>query len=114
MAAKLTRLTHEIRLDLVAESSTIYSSRSRQPVRKYLDTPSYCTLYITVHDLHALTASSQVALSVTFESMHLDSSLNNMTQIDSTDDAQCGADYRETWQAYIMSSNTKNIYMYYH
>jgi hypothetical protein len=40
--AKLTRLTHKIaiRLHLVAESCTICSSRSRQPVRKLLDTPS--------------------------------------------------------------------------
>jgi hypothetical protein len=43
MAAKLTRLTHKIviQLPLVAESSTICSSRSRRPVRKLLDTPSY-------------------------------------------------------------------------
>jgi len=42
MAAKLTRLTHKIaiQLDLVAESSTICSSRSRQPVRKFLVTLS--------------------------------------------------------------------------
>jgi len=43
MAAKLTRLTHEIaiRLQLVAESCTICCSRSRRPVRKLLDIPSY-------------------------------------------------------------------------
>jgi len=42
MAAKITRLTHKlaIQLRLVAESCTIYSSRSRWPVRKLLDTPS--------------------------------------------------------------------------
>jgi hypothetical protein len=40
---KLTRLTHKIavQLHLVAESSTICGSRSRRPVRKLLDTPSY-------------------------------------------------------------------------
>jgi hypothetical protein len=40
MAAKLTRLTHKIaiQLHLVAESC---SFRSRRPVRKLLDTPSY-------------------------------------------------------------------------
>jgi ABC-type proline/glycine betaine transport system permease subunit len=40
MEAKLTRLTHKIfiQLHLVAESSNIYSSRSRRPVRKLLDT----------------------------------------------------------------------------
>jgi hypothetical protein len=42
MAAKLTRLTHKIaiQLHLVAESCTISSSRSRRTVRKRLDTPS--------------------------------------------------------------------------
>jgi hypothetical protein len=43
MAAKLSRLTHKIaiQLHLVAESCIICSSRSRWPVRKLLDTPSY-------------------------------------------------------------------------
>jgi hypothetical protein len=43
MATKLTRTTHKIaiQLHLVAESCTICSSRSRHPVRKLLDTPSY-------------------------------------------------------------------------
>jgi hypothetical protein len=43
MAAKLTRLTHKIaiHLHLVAERCTICSSRSRRPVWKLLDTPSY-------------------------------------------------------------------------
>jgi hypothetical protein len=43
MAAKLTRLTHKIaiQLHLVAESCTICSCRSRLPVGKLLDTPSY-------------------------------------------------------------------------
>jgi len=43
MAAKLTRLTHEvaIQLRLVAESCIIYSSRCRRTVWKLLDTPSY-------------------------------------------------------------------------
>jgi hypothetical protein len=42
-AAKLTKLTHKIaiQLHLVAESYTICSSRCRRPVRKLLDTPSY-------------------------------------------------------------------------
>jgi len=42
MATKLTRLTHKIaiELNLVAESCTICSSRTRWPVRKVLDTPS--------------------------------------------------------------------------
>jgi hypothetical protein len=43
MATQLNRLTHKIvlQLHLVAESCTICTSRSRQPVRKPLDTPSY-------------------------------------------------------------------------
>jgi hypothetical protein len=43
MAAKLTRMTHEIaiQLHLVAQNCTICSSRSRRLVRKLLDTPSY-------------------------------------------------------------------------
>jgi hypothetical protein len=43
MAAKLTKLTHKIaiQLHLVAESCTICSSRFRRPVRKLLDTLSY-------------------------------------------------------------------------
>jgi hypothetical protein len=46
MAAKLTSLTHKIatQLPLVVESCTICSSRSRRPVRKLLDTPSYSGL----------------------------------------------------------------------
>jgi hypothetical protein len=43
MAAKLTRLTHKIaiQLHLVAESCTICSSRSKRLVRKLLNTPFY-------------------------------------------------------------------------
>jgi hypothetical protein len=52
MAAKLARLTHKvsIQLHLLAESCTICSSRSRRPVRKLFDTPSYsmCVNYIHV------------------------------------------------------------------
>jgi hypothetical protein len=46
MAAKLTRLTHKIaiQLHLVAENYTICSSRSRRTVRKLLDTPLYSTI----------------------------------------------------------------------
>jgi len=42
IAAKLTRLTHRIaiQLHLVAEGCNICSSRSRRPVRKLLDKPS--------------------------------------------------------------------------
>jgi len=42
-AAKLTRLTHKIAIQLLlgAESCAICSSRSRRPVQKLLDSPSY-------------------------------------------------------------------------
>jgi hypothetical protein len=48
MAAKLTRLTHTIaiQLHIVAESCTICSYCSRRPVRKLLDTPSYVRCYV--------------------------------------------------------------------
>jgi hypothetical protein len=50
MAAKLTRLTHKIaiQLHLMAESCTICSSRSRRPVRKLLDISSY-TVVSSLH-----------------------------------------------------------------
>jgi hypothetical protein len=50
MAAKFTRLTHKIaiQLHLVAESCTICNSRSRQSVRKFLDTPWYHGSYFSV------------------------------------------------------------------
>jgi hypothetical protein len=50
MKAKLTRLTHKIaiQLYLVEESCTIFSSRSRRPVQKLLDTPTH--LNLTVHE----------------------------------------------------------------
>jgi hypothetical protein len=43
MAAKLTRLSHKIaiQLHLAADRRTICNSRSGRPVRKLLDTPSY-------------------------------------------------------------------------
>jgi hypothetical protein len=52
MVTKITRLTHKIaiQLHLVAESCTIFSYRSRWPVPKLLDTPSYCEkIYIYIY-----------------------------------------------------------------
>jgi len=66
MAAKLTRLTHKIatKLHLVAESCTIFSSRSRRPVRKLLDTPSYifdqCRMLLEAISQPLLVAHSSV------------------------------------------------------
>jgi hypothetical protein len=50
MAAKLTRLSDKIviQLHLLAESCTICSSRSRRPVRKLLDTPSYVITFLSL------------------------------------------------------------------
>jgi hypothetical protein len=58
MTTKLTRLTHTIamQLHIVAESCTICSSRSRWPVRKLLDTPSYFKQRITNY-IKEMTAS---------------------------------------------------------
>jgi hypothetical protein len=54
MVAKLTRLTHRIaiQMHLVAESCTMSRSRSRRPVRKLLDTPSYIDLFCFVLGLY--------------------------------------------------------------
>jgi hypothetical protein len=55
MAAKLSRLTHKIaiQLNLVADSCTIWGSRSRRPVRKLLVTASYvCTFLIVITVLY--------------------------------------------------------------
>jgi hypothetical protein len=53
MAVKLTRLTHKIaiQLQVVAESCTICSSRSKRSVRKLLDTPSYYSVRNVCHGL---------------------------------------------------------------
>jgi len=53
MVVKLTRLIHRItiQLHLVAESCIISSSRSRQPVRKHLDTPSYLWSHVQISSL---------------------------------------------------------------
>jgi hypothetical protein len=49
MVAKVTRLTHKIaiQLQLVAESCTIWSFCSRQPIWKLLNTLSYYRTFIT-------------------------------------------------------------------
>jgi len=46
MSIKLTRLADTVAIQLhpVAENCTICSSRYRRPVRKLLDTSSYCIL----------------------------------------------------------------------
>jgi hypothetical protein len=62
MAEKLTTLTHKIamQLHLVAESCTICSSRSRWPVRKLVDTPSYMTMKWISNNWDTFSASSFV------------------------------------------------------
>jgi len=57
MAVKLTRLTHKIviQLNLVADSSTTFSSSSGRPVRKLFDTLSYSLPnIIKVYPVHFL------------------------------------------------------------
>jgi hypothetical protein len=48
MSETLTRVTHRISIQMhpVTESCTICSSRSRRPVRKLLDTPSYTSIIL--------------------------------------------------------------------
>jgi hypothetical protein len=65
MAAKLIRLTHKIaiQLHLAAESCAICSFRSRRPVRKLLDTPSYISLSLSLTHTHtSLQRNPAVAL----------------------------------------------------
>jgi hypothetical protein len=74
MAAKLTRLTHKIAIQvlLMAESFTVSSSRSRRPVRKLLDTPSYIYVVKPVNcgldDLHSILVRT---VQITFLFYHL-------------------------------------------
>jgi len=67
MAAKVTRLTHKIalQLHLVVESCIISSSRSRRPFPKLLDTPSY-SLHPRSIDavLYSVTSSQLYCVSV--------------------------------------------------
>jgi len=58
MAAKLTRLTHKIviQLHLGAESCTICSSCSRWPVWKLLDTLSYNESYLIMYIMKGTTS----------------------------------------------------------
>jgi len=44
----VVKLTHKIAIQLHLVAGTICSSRSRRPVRKLLDTPSYSSLHIFV------------------------------------------------------------------
>jgi len=71
MAAKITRLIHKIaiQLHLVSMSCTICSSRSRRPVRKLLDTPSYISecrpkkVYpqiLTTHPVDTMSSNNRV------------------------------------------------------
>jgi hypothetical protein len=61
--AKLTRLTHKItiQLDLVAERFNICSSRSRRPVRKLLDTPSYSGSWWSTEPLHVCSVKTSLS-----------------------------------------------------
>jgi hypothetical protein len=62
MAAKLTRLTHKIaiQLQLVAQSCTICSCRSRWPVLKLFDTPSYVAMSLQMWRGHWQAAAASL------------------------------------------------------
>jgi hypothetical protein len=53
MAANLTWLNTEIytQMHVVAESCTVCSSSSRRPVRKLLDTPTYCEMFVSLRTM---------------------------------------------------------------
>jgi hypothetical protein len=69
MAGKLIILTHKIaiQLHLVTESCTICSFRSRMPVRKLLDTPSYIPL-LSGHNFHVKTLYEPMSSTLKFDS----------------------------------------------
>jgi len=76
MATKLARLTHKIalQLHLVAESSTIWSSRPRRPVLKFLDTPSYVQtnmIYVMLFIRHAARISTKLCCILLFYSIRI-------------------------------------------
>jgi hypothetical protein len=75
MVAKLTKLTHKIvmQLHLVAQSYTIRSSCSRQPVQKLLDMPSYIHTHRFLHwSLHMWMGHCLVMqASVSSKSLHI-------------------------------------------
>jgi len=82
MAAKLTRLTHKIAIQLhvVAESCTICSSRSRQPVWKLLDTSSNLFVYLFIYRSANLSLKSDHQKLKSFHLIHflVFSIINNM------------------------------------
>jgi hypothetical protein len=74
MVAKLTCLTHKIAIQLhvVVESCNICSSRSRRPVRKLLDTPSYKKCFDVKTVMDALSQVHTVSLLSATGSWRLD------------------------------------------
>jgi hypothetical protein len=77
MAAKLTRLTHKITIELhlMTESCTICSSRSRRTVRKLLDTPSYTSLQSNGPCTFPFLLHQQILLPKSLDTFHLYSSI---------------------------------------
>jgi len=78
VVAKLIRLTHKIAIQphLVAECCTIFSSRSRRPVRKLLDTFSYDVrhyvgLIVSVLLLISVSVVPSIHLSILFSNTSL-------------------------------------------
>jgi hypothetical protein len=85
MVAKLTRLTHRIaiQLHLVAENCTIWSSHSRWPVWKLLDTPSYIPA-VNMNNTYLQPSSWKYSLAMTWYaaarvSSHAEPSAANVT-----------------------------------
>jgi hypothetical protein len=108
IAAKVTRLTHRIaiQLHLVAESCTICSSRSRWPVRKLLDTP----LYVSLLTLNSTCLYINIALSATDVSADRgkDHVLVTFTLLNQSQEA-AGA---SSWHSPPSSAEVKNAWNY--
>jgi hypothetical protein len=98
MAAKLTRRTHKIaiQLHLVAESCTICSSRSRRPVRKLLDTSSYSIFPPPLKFWGGRTLLSQCTGWETL--LYIISSWPDVQDVDSKDTSVVIREYKEIFQ----------------
>jgi hypothetical protein len=84
MAAKLTRLTHKmaIQLHLVAENCTIFSSRSMRPVRQLSDTPFY--MFIPTPEEVACPSLKTVRISTVSGNVQKDSVNFGMVKVHNT------------------------------
>jgi hypothetical protein len=83
VVAKLTTLTHKIaiQLHLVAEICTTCSSRSRWPVRKLLDTPSYIKVLWNIKQTVVHQEYLSVYIKLFGRTRNRDSSVSTVTRL---------------------------------